>query len=183
MARSAKRSGGGGEIDAIKAFIVIMAVLTVGLAIFSFLHLKSRLGDLDRANAMAKKQCERIIRLRREIFRYLTAYEKARESGGIASPEEYFDRVCNMSGIPSSSMTPQFDRESTRTRGEYREIYTQIELRDVTWDQVIKFMWYVEHQSPKYRILQIDSLQRVDQRSENDLWKTTFRAAYRTQVK
>ncbi len=36
---------------------------------------------------------------------------------------------------------------------------TQIELREVTWDQVTTSMSYVEHQSPKYRILQIDSLQ------------------------
>jgi hypothetical protein len=179
----ARRGGGSGEIDAVKTFIVIMLVLTLGLGGYSFFVLRSKRADLDAANARARKQCERVIVLRREISRYLEAYAKAKEEGGISSPEAYFRRVCQLSGISEGQMTPDYDRESARTRGDYREIYCLISLKDVTWDQVMKFMWYVEHQSPKYRILEIDSLQRVNQKSSEDQWKTVFRAAYRTQMK
>ena len=178
-----KKGGGGDEIDAVKAFIVIMAVLTVVLGGFSYFHLKSRRDDLERANAKAKKECEKIVRQHRETMRYLDAYETAMRDGGIASPEEYFGGICNLCNIPANRMTPDYEKESSsRRKGDFREIYCQIQLKDVTWDQLLKYMWYTEHKSPKYRILSITSLQRKEQKSEDDVWKVVFRAAYRTQL-
>ncbi len=183
MVGGKKKGGGGDEIDAVKAFIVIMAVLTLVLGGFSYFHLKTRRDDLERANDKAKKECEKIIRQKREIIRYLKAYEKTMEEGGIASPEEYFGGIRDLCNIPENRMIPDYEKPSrSKQKGDFKEIFCQIQLKEVTWDQLLKYMWFTESKSPKYRILSIESLQRTDQKSENDVWKINFKAAYRTQM-
>jgi hypothetical protein len=178
--KHAKKRSGGGEIDTIKAFIVIMIVLTVGLAGYTFLHLRGKLDELQKANARSKRQIETILQQREELTRYLKAYGDAKAKGGIASPEEYFASVLSQSGIPDRSMKLTPGRESGHSK-EYQEVYAAISLDGVTWDQIIRFMWNTEHNSPKYRILSIDSLSRIESKEQSGLWKITLKAAFRTQ--
>ena len=82
--------------------------------------------------------------------------------------------------IDRRQMDLQPRRESGRS-GDYKEYYTAIQLKNVTWAQAITFMWNVEHKSPKYKILSIDDLRRMDSKSDADSWKLNVKAAYRTQ--
>lgn len=180
--------GSGGEIDAIKAFILIMAVLTVGLFIYSVFFLKSQLADLEKANARAKGYCERLVGRRvgtglaTEVNRFLDAYSEAKKAGGISSPEEYVDLVVSNSRIDSHKNKVKLDarRETGRTR-DYREKYELVSADNLSWDEVLRFMWNFEHNSPKYRILSIDELRRTEAKSTEDSWKLQVKAAYRTQ--
>jgi hypothetical protein len=170
---------GGDEIDAVKAFIVIMAILTVLLAGYTLFVKRPERHELETANLRAKDYCRRMFDLKDEVDRYLTAYQEARQTG-FSSPEEYFAGVRDSARIDRGQMGLQPRRETGRTR-DFKEYFTLIQLKDISWAQAIQFMWNTEHSSPKYKILSIDDLRRADAKKDDDLWRVSLKAAYRTQ--
>jgi hypothetical protein len=148
--------------------------------------LKSQLAELEKANARAKGYCEKLVGRRvgtglaTEVHRFLDAYSEAKKAGGISSPEEYVALVIRNSRIDPKKVDLDARRETGRTR-DYLEKYELVTLKAVSWDDVLRFMWNFEHNSPKYRILSIDDLRRTDMKSTEDSWKLQVRAAYRTQ--
>jgi hypothetical protein len=156
-------------------------VLTLGLAGFSWFFLRGDLNDLEKANQRAKRTCKLIGTRSEENARYLDAYRRAKDKGGIASPEQYFARVRSTSGIGEDNMTlSSTDRDVGRSR-DFKEFATLIILKDVTWDQVIRFMWNTENISTKYKVIEIPELIRMNPKDVEDRWKAKIKAAYRTQ--
>jgi 3-dehydroquinate dehydratase len=174
-----KRSVGAGEIDAIKAFIVGMVVLTIAFTIYTFFFVRPRVDELERINRVAKVDCERIQKICAKNKSLLDAYQKAKDGGGIASPEEYFARMRDVSSLPGFDVIDT-RRETGKSR-DYKEYYTSIGLKNINWDQVVRFMYNVET-GPKYRILEFDARRAAKKGADvGDNWKLTLKAAYRTQ--
>ncbi len=172
-----KRSGAPGEIDAIKAFIVIMAALTFVLGIYTLFFVKPQVTDLDKVNRQAKADCLQIQRLCAKNGSLLDAYGKAKDSGGIASPEEYFARMRDVSGIAKFSSLRT--RRKTGGSRAYEEYYSDIAFNGGSWEQLVRFMFNVET-GPKYRILEFDA-RRAKDKGNDDAWKVNMKAARRTQ--
>ncbi len=168
-----------GEIDPIKAFVVIVSVVSVIVFGLTYFWLEGMLDDTRKANRAAEKSIKTMIDMEASADVYLNEFKSASESAG-GSGEGTFANLRARAGIAREQVTTRPDRPKGTSR-QFDEIYTQITIKSATWDQINTFMHLIEKHSPKYKILDVSRLARVSAKTDDDNWKVTIQAAYRTQ--
>ncbi len=170
-----------GEIDPIKLFVIIIGAASVLIAGWCFFFLKSDQEDLKRANQAAEKSMRNARAMQKQCEVYLNHFKASRDDSGDGSAAGFFGKIRSDVGIANENHTlTMTDRDSGSGR-DYTQIVTAISIKSATWEQIIEYMREVERQSPRYKILDISGLRRIDTKTDADAWRVIIKAAYRTQ--
>lgn len=173
----------GAELDVLKFYIWLMAVMTLALAGF-FWHVWSQLESTKsnlRAGVAMKKQFERD---QAEIQGMLSVYKNNKEDVARDAPMTWFSNVWNRCGINANSLQPGAWRVPPRldARGKFYEEQIDMSIppkSPLPREQIAKFCHEIEKASARLRVLELD-VKRADKDGlEKDDWSGKIFIGYR----
>ncbi len=168
-----------GEVDAVKAFIVVMLVLDVALGVF-ILITAGKLSDVDRLGlARAKAMAPKMTTTALQIQEYLKLIGDSGETTLLTSPERFFGNIYQSVGIDPKQVAVGPQKDSVNRRDKYTEYSWDLEVSDITRKQAALFAHGVETSSPKARIIEMTLRRSKKKDAPEDTWDARFKIGYR----
>jgi hypothetical protein len=186
MARDKKKKGKDdpatprAEIDAVKGFIVVMLVLIVALGVFIVIT-KNELSEYETAIAQSKPQVRKLGTDSLKVRAYLDLIKGSKETVLQNYPEQYFGNIYRSSdiGIPQGRVKLDGPKSERNNREKYTEISWELDFEDVDRKQATLFLYGVEKNSPKARIIEISLRRNRKKDARPDSWDANFSVGYR----
>ncbi|MCU0724392.1 MAG: hypothetical protein MUE73_01165 [Planctomycetes bacterium] len=170
------------EVDAVKAFIVVMVVLNIALGVFIFIT-AAKLSEvetkgLDRARRLCAGQNGLGFRAL-QIQEYLKLIADTAETTLLNSPERFFGNIYVRQDIRPEQVTLGPPKETKNIRDKYTEVYWDIEITGISRQQATLFAHGVEANSPKAKVIEL-SIRRVKKKdAPEDQWDARYKVGYR----
>lgn len=172
----------GDELDVVKVYIWVMAVMTVVLAGVVWFT-STQVDDTQKRVATAQKSLAPFAETKQEIQAMLNVYTANREDEARLQPLTWFSRVWQRKGISDQSIRPQAWQEKFNARGNFDE--NSIELKfdnktPLTRSQIGQLCHEIERESTRLRLIEL-KLRRAGRKDsfDEDAWSGSVVVGYR----
>jgi hypothetical protein len=170
------------EVDAVKAFIVVMVALNIALGVFIWITV-SKLSEVESKGLdRAKRLCTGPNGLgfrALQIQEYLKLIADSSETTLLNSPERFFGNIYVRQDIKPDQVTLGPPKETKNIRDKYTEVYWDIEIINISRQQAALFAHGVEANSPKAKIIELQVRRVKKKDAPEDLWDARFKVGYR----
>jgi hypothetical protein len=172
----------GQEIDAVKAFIVVMFLLILGLcAVIVY-----TMGDVTKYEggiAQARKLAPNLVKTSLEVQEYLKLIKDTGETVLMNYPERFFGRIYTTPeiAVPKEQVLLRDMKEvKIRRPHKYMEMSWDIDITGLTRNQAALFLHGVETDSPKAKAIELSMRRSRKKDAPEDTWDGRFVVGYRT---
>lgn len=176
------------EMDILKFYIWLMLVMTVALAVFTWIVMRdveeTRKNLALGRSLVAKDAKDGFLKMQGEIQAMLNVYKSNKEDMARDAPGTWFSSVWRRRQIPDAAMIPGAWKYPARfdTRGKYWEEQIGMDFNrksPLSRQAIVEFCHEVEKSSTRLRVIEL-KVSRVDKENfDKDEWYGTSLIGFR----